>query len=71
MTPLHVRGQPGDLAPYVLLPGDPGRARWIAETFLDAPQLYNEYRALLGYTGTWNGHRVTIHGTAPSGTTSR
>ena len=63
MTPLHVRGQPGDLAPYVLLPGDPGRARWIAETFLDAPRLYNEYRSLLGYTGTYQGMPVSVQTT--------
>jgi purine-nucleoside phosphorylase len=46
----------------VLLPGDPYRARWAAQKFLKDPVLVNEVRGMLGYTGTWNGHRVTIHG---------
>ena len=52
----------GDIAETVLLPGDPYRARWAAETFLKEPRLINEVRGMLGYTGTWNGHPVTIHG---------
>ncbi len=59
---IHIGAQPGDIAETVLLPGDPYRARWAAETFLDNPRLVNEVRGMLGYTGTWNGHRVTIHG---------
>ena len=47
----------------MLLPGDPYRARWAAEKFLENPVLVNEVRGMLGYTGTWRGHRVTIHGT--------
>ncbi|WP_299816445.1 purine-nucleoside phosphorylase [uncultured Jannaschia sp.] len=62
MTP-HIRAEPGEIAETVLLPGDPLRARWAAETFLDAPQLVNDVRGMLGFTGTWRGHRVTIHGT--------
>ena len=59
---VHIGAKPGDIAPTVLMPGDPYRARWAAETFLDAPRLVNEVRGMLGYTGTWQGHPVTIHG---------
>ncbi len=59
---VHIGAKPGDIAPTVLMPGDPYRARWAAETFLTEPRLVNEVRGMLGYTGTWNGHPVTIHG---------
>ena len=59
----HIGAKPGEIAETVLLPGDPYRARWAAERFLDQPRLVNEVRGMLGYTGTWNGHPVTIHGT--------
>ncbi|MEM7522294.1 MAG: purine-nucleoside phosphorylase [Pseudomonadota bacterium] len=58
----HIGAAPGDIAETVLLPGDPYRARWAAERLLDAPRLVNEVRGMLGFTGTWRGHRVTIHG---------
>ncbi len=58
----HIGAATGDIAETVLLPGDPYRARWAAETFLDSPRLVNEVRGMLGYTGTWNGHPVTIQG---------
>ena len=61
MTP-HISAKPGDIAETVLLPGDPRRAKWAAETFLTDPVLINEVRGMLGYTGTWKGNRVTIHG---------
>lgn len=60
---VHIGAQPGEIAETVLLPGDPYRARWAAQTFLENPVLVNEVRGMLGYTGTWQGHRVTIHGT--------
>jgi purine-nucleoside phosphorylase len=60
---IHIGAKPGDIAETVLLPGDPYRARWAAQTFLKDAVLVNEVRGMLGYTGTWNGHRVTIHGT--------
>jgi purine-nucleoside phosphorylase len=60
---VHIGAKPGDIAPVVLLPGDPYRARWAAQTFLDGARLVNEVRGMLGYTGTWRGHPVTIHGT--------
>jgi purine-nucleoside phosphorylase len=60
---IHIGAEPGQIAETVLLPGDPYRARWAAQTFLDGAELVNEVRGMLAYTGTWNGNRVTIHGT--------
>ncbi len=59
---IHIGAQPGDIAETVLLPGDPYRAKWAAETFLDGARCINEVRGMLGFTGTWNGNPVTIHG---------
>ena len=59
---IHIGAQPGDIAETVLLPGDPYRAKWAAETFLDDVKCINEVRGMLGFTGTWKGNRVTIHG---------
>lgn len=58
----HLGARPGDIAPLVLLPGDPLRARWIAETFLEDARCYTEVRGMYGYTGTWQGHRVSVQG---------
>lgn len=58
----HIGAQPGDIAPVVLMPGDPLRARWIAETFLDDARCYNEVRGMYGFTGTWRGQRVSVQG---------
>jgi purine-nucleoside phosphorylase len=58
--PIHLRGQPGDVAPYVLLPGDPNRAKYIASTFLENSKLYTEHRGMLGFTGTYKGIRVSV-----------
>jgi purine-nucleoside phosphorylase len=46
----------------VLLPGDPRRARWIAETFLEDATCYSEVRGMYGFTGTWQGHPVSVQG---------
>lgn len=59
---VHIGANPDDIAETVLMPGDPYRAKWAAETFLDNPVLVNEVRGMLGYTGHWRGNRVTIHG---------
>ncbi|MCT8161254.1 purine-nucleoside phosphorylase [Pseudoruegeria sp. SHC-113] len=59
---IHIGAQPGDIAETVLLPGDPYRAKWAAESFLSDVKLVNEVRGMLGFTGTWKGNRVTIHG---------
>lgn len=58
----HIAADSGQIAPVVLFPGDPLRAKWIAETFLEDAELYTETRGMLGYTGTWNGHRVSVQG---------
>ncbi len=60
---IHIGAHPGDIAETVLLPGDPYRARWAAETFLDGAKCVNETRGMLGFTGTWKGNPVTIQGT--------
>lgn len=52
----------GDIAKTVLMPGDPLRARYIAENFLDSPVLYNETRNMYGYTGTYKGFPVSVQG---------
>lgn len=59
---IHIGAKPGEIAETVLMPGDPYRAKWAAEAFLDNPKLVNEVRGMLGYTGTWRGNPVTIHG---------
>jgi purine-nucleoside phosphorylase len=59
----HIAAQPGDLAEAVLLPGDPLRARYIAETFFDEPRLVNEVRNALAFTGTYQGMPVSVLGT--------
>lgn len=63
MSQLHVRAEPGSVAPAVLLPGDPDRATLVADTLLDSPRLYNEYRHLLGYTGSYHGTPVSVQTT--------
>ncbi|MDC0739039.1 purine-nucleoside phosphorylase [Cognatishimia sp. SS12] len=59
---IHIGAKPGEIAETVLLPGDPYRAKWAAETFLNDVKLVNEVRGMLGFTGTWKGNPVTIHG---------
>jgi len=59
---VHIGAAPGQIAETVLMPGDPRRAEWAAGRFLEAPEQVNAVRGMLGYTGTWHGHRVTIHG---------
>jgi purine-nucleoside phosphorylase len=58
----HIAAEPGDVAPHVLMPGDPLRAKWIAETFFEDAVCYSEVRGMLGFTGTWKGHRVSVQG---------
>lgn len=59
---IHIGAVPGDVAGTVLLPGDPYRARWAAENFLTDARLINDVRGMLGFTGMWQGHPVTIQG---------
>jgi purine-nucleoside phosphorylase len=58
----HIGAKPGEIAETVLMPGDPYRARWAAETFLTDVACINQVRGMLGFTGRWNGHPVTIQG---------
>ncbi|WP_345750462.1 purine-nucleoside phosphorylase [Microbacterium rhizophilus] len=58
----HIAAEPGQIAATVLFPGDPLRAKWIAENFLDDAELYSETRGMLGFTGTWQGHRISVQG---------
>lgn len=60
MATPHISAEPGDFAPDVLMPGDPRRAKLIAETFFDAPRLVTEVRGILGYTGTFEGRPVSV-----------
>lgn len=58
----HIDAQPGDYAETVLLPGDPLRAKYIAEHFLDHVQQVNAVRNAFGYTGEYQGHRISVQG---------
>jgi purine-nucleoside phosphorylase len=62
VTP-HIEAKQGDYAEAVLLPGDPLRAKWVAETFFENPRLVNRVRNCLGYTGTWKGKPVSVQAT--------
>lgn len=59
----HINANSGDIAPNILLPGDPLRAKFIAENFLENPKLYNDVRGMFGYTGTYKGIPVSVQGT--------
>ena len=61
--PIHVRAEPGDYAEACLLPGDPLRAKYIAETYFDNPVQRNAERGLLGYTGEYEGRPVSVQAT--------
>ncbi|MEL6984008.1 MAG: purine-nucleoside phosphorylase [Actinomycetota bacterium] len=62
MSTPHLQAEPGDYADVVLMPGDPLRAQYIAETYLDEPKNVNEIRNMLGFTGTYKGTPVSIQG---------
>jgi purine-nucleoside phosphorylase len=59
---IHIGANPGEIAETVLMPGDPYRAKWAAETFLSDVACVNRVRGMLGFTGVWKGNRVTIQG---------
>ena len=63
MSPVHVRAEPGDFAESVLLPGDPRRARYIAENFFEDARLVTEERGMLGYTGAYKGNPISVQTT--------
>lgn len=60
---IHISGKRGDIAESVLLPGDPLRAKFIAENFLEGATCYSEVRGMYGFTGTYQGKRVSVQGT--------
>lgn len=62
MTP-HIDAEKGEIAETILLPGDPLRAEWLATTYLADVTCYNRVRGMLGFTGTWHGHRISVQGT--------
>jgi DeoD family purine-nucleoside phosphorylase len=63
MSPVHIRAEPDDFAENVLLPGDPRRAKYIAENFFDDARLVTEERGMLGYTGAYKGEPVSVQTT--------
>uniref|UniRef100_UPI00404B64DF purine-nucleoside phosphorylase n=1 Tax=Gelidibacter sp. TaxID=2018083 RepID=UPI00404B64DF len=60
---VHIEAKKGDIAETILLPGDPLRAKWIAETFFENPTCFNQVRGMFGYTGTYKGKKVSVMGT--------
>lgn len=60
---VHINAKQGEIAENILLPGDPLRAKYIAETFLEDVTCYNEVRGMLGFTGTYKGKKVSVQGT--------
>ena len=62
MATPHNTAAPGDIAKTVLMPGDPLRAKFIAEHFLENAVCYNEVRGMYGYTGTYHGVRISVQG---------
>ncbi|GHA33366.1 purine-nucleoside phosphorylase [Salinimicrobium marinum] len=60
---IHIEAKKGEIAETVLLPGDPLRAKWIAETYLEDVICYNKVRNMFGYTGTYRGKRISVQGT--------
>ncbi|EPZ56024.1 purine nucleoside phosphorylase [[Clostridium] sordellii VPI 9048] len=62
MPTAHNNAKLGDIAETILLPGDPLRAKFIAETFLDNPVMYNTVRGMYGYTGYYKGKKISVQG---------
>jgi purine-nucleoside phosphorylase len=59
---IHIAAEKGQIAPRVLFPGDPLRAKWIAETYLADVTCYTEIRNMFGFTGTYKGERISVQG---------
>jgi len=59
---VHIEAKVGDIAETILLPGDPLRAKFIADTYLEDVVCYNQVRGMLGFTGTYKGRRISVQG---------
>ena len=59
---IHIAAKQGEIADKILLPGDPLRAKYIAETYLENPVCFNTVRNMFGYTGTYKGQQVSVMG---------
>ena len=62
MATPHINGEPGDFAETVIMPGDPLRAKFIAENFLDNPRMVTDVRGMLGFTGSYKGQALSVMG---------
>lgn len=62
LKPVHIVAEPSDVSELVLMPGDPLRAKYVAENFLEDARLINDVRNMLGYTGTYKGIKITVIG---------
>ena len=62
MATPHINAEMGDFADVVLMPGDPLRAKYIAETFLEDAREVNNVRGMLGFTGTYKGRKISVMG---------
>ena len=62
MATPHINAEPGDFAETVIMPGDPLRAKFIADNFLDNPRLVNDVRGMLGFTGSYKGQALSVMG---------
>ena len=60
---IHINAKPGQIAETILLPGDPLRAKYVADNFLEDVERHNDVRGMYGYTGTYKGKRVSVQGT--------
>jgi purine-nucleoside phosphorylase len=60
---VHINAKQGEISENILLPGDPLRAKYIADTFLEDVICYNEVRGMLGFTGTYKGEKISVQGT--------
>lgn len=62
MATAHIMAKPGEIAKSVILPGDPRRAKYIAENFLEGAVLFNDVRGMLGFTGIYKGRKISVMG---------
>ena len=63
---VHIGAEKGEIAERILLPGDPLRAKWVAENYLENVKQYNSVRNMFGFTGTYKGEKISVQGTGTS-----